>query len=304
MSLEESKNPNGCSRQGFEVNENPSKGNVTMNNSVASNALTGKITIANTEMAIIEYKGQRVVTLAMIDQVHGRAEGTAKRNFQTNKEHFVEGEDFYLIDFSQKNEFRTFGIEVPSRGLTVFTESGYLMLVKSFTDDLAWQVQRQLVKGYFKAQELLSNSSALALPNFTDPAEAAIAWAAEFKAKQLAQVQVVQLEAENQAMKTDVQALEQISKADGSLCITDAAKALQVNPKSLFSWLRENRWIYKRAGNSHDVGYQDKVQTGYLEHKVTEVTRGDGTTKITEQVRITPKGLAKLAKIFAQGEAA
>jgi phage antirepressor YoqD-like protein len=116
--------------------------------------------------------------------------------------------------------------------------------------------------------------------------------------------QVIALEAKSQAMKVDVKALEQISKADGSLCITDAAKALQVNPKFLFSWLRENRWIYKRAGNSHDVGYQDKVQTGYLEHKVTEVTRGDGSTKITEQVRITPKGLTKLAKIFAQGEAA
>jgi hypothetical protein len=31
------------------------------------------------------------------------------------------------------------------------TESGYLLLVKTFQDDLAWKVQRQLVNGYFKA---------------------------------------------------------------------------------------------------------------------------------------------------------
>lgn len=31
------------------------------------------------------------------------------------------------------------------------------MLVKSFTDDLAWQVQRQLVKSYFKAKELAAS---------------------------------------------------------------------------------------------------------------------------------------------------
>ena len=31
-------------------------------------------------------------------------------------------------------------------------------------------------------------------------------------------------------------------------------------------------------------------------NKNLEATRGDGTTKITEQVRVTPKGLAKLAK--------
>lgn len=165
MSLEESKNPNGGNRQGFEVNANQPKGNVTMNSSVASNALTGKITIANTEMAIIEYKGQRVLTFEMIDKVHGRPDGTARKRFSDNREHFIEGEDFYLIDFSQKSEFRTFGIDIPPRGLTVIPESGYLMLVKSFTDDLAWQVQRQLVKGYFKAKELLSNSQSMALPS-------------------------------------------------------------------------------------------------------------------------------------------
>ena len=36
--------------------------------------------------------------------------------------------------------------------VTLITESGYLMLVKSFTDDLAWKVQRELVKGYFRAK--------------------------------------------------------------------------------------------------------------------------------------------------------
>ena len=33
--------------------------------------------------------------------------------------------------------------------MILVTESGYFMLVKSFTDDLAWDVQRQLVKRYF-----------------------------------------------------------------------------------------------------------------------------------------------------------
>lgn len=39
------------------------------------------------------------------------------------------------------------------------TESGYLMLVKSFTDDLAWEVQRKLVKSYFKAADTFENMS-------------------------------------------------------------------------------------------------------------------------------------------------
>jgi len=44
----------------------------------------------------------------------------------------------------------------PSRaaGRTPFlTERGYLLLVKTFRDQLAWQVQEQLVEGYFRDRE-------------------------------------------------------------------------------------------------------------------------------------------------------
>jgi len=114
---------------------------------------------------------------------------------------------------------------------------------------------------------------------------------------------VIVLEAENQSMRVDVQALNQLTKADGSLCITDAAKALGKGQKELHKWLSAHDWIYKRNGSTHWLGYSDKEKSGYIEHKVTEVSRPDGTAKITEQVRITPKGLAKLAKTFAAGDA-
>jgi phage antirepressor YoqD-like protein len=115
---------------------------------------------------------------------------------------------------------------------------------------------------------------------------------------------VIVLQAENDSMKTDVAALDRIAKSDGSTCVTDAAKALQVQPKFLFTWLSSHSWIYRRVGGKGWLGYQDKIQSGYIEHKITEVTRGDGTSKITEQVLITPKGLAKLAKLLAKGDAA
>jgi hypothetical protein len=37
---------------------------------------------------------------------------------------------------------------------------------------------------------------------------------------------------------------------------------------------------------------------GLLEHKTTVVTRSDGSEKATTQVRVTPKGLTRLAKLF------
>jgi DNA-binding XRE family transcriptional regulator len=106
--------------------------------------------ICNQEIQIKEWNGRRVLTFRDIDRVHERLEGTARKRFTDNRRHFIEGEDYYKISLS---EFRTMGIESKSnypQGLILVTESGYLMLVKSFTDDLAWEVQRQLVNCYFR----------------------------------------------------------------------------------------------------------------------------------------------------------
>ena len=112
------------------------------------------VTINNTNLPVLQYQENPVVTFQMIDQVHERTDGTASRNFKNNRKRFTEGKHFYLVDFTQKDEFRSFGINVPPRGLTVFTKRGYLLLTKSFTDDLAWEVQEKLVDGYFQARSL------------------------------------------------------------------------------------------------------------------------------------------------------
>ena len=40
-----------------------------------------------------------------------------------------------------------------TEAVTFITEVGYMMLTKSFTDDLAWKVQRELVYSYFGRTE-------------------------------------------------------------------------------------------------------------------------------------------------------
>jgi hypothetical protein len=108
-----------------------------------------KITINEQELQIKEWQGKRVVTFRDIDEVHQRPEGTARKHFNDNKERFIYGDDYCKITAS---EFRTAIGEMNSRQMNdviLITESGYLMLVKSFTDDLAWQVQRTLVDNYF-----------------------------------------------------------------------------------------------------------------------------------------------------------
>lgn len=113
------------------------------------------ITINEHELTIKVYNNQRVVTFKDIDTAHGRPDGTAGRNFRTNKEHFIENEDYFITEITNDEIRRQFGISKNAGRTIIFlTESGYLMLVKSFTDKLAWQVQRELVNGYFKTKEI------------------------------------------------------------------------------------------------------------------------------------------------------
>ncbi|KDP84209.1 DNA-binding protein [Cupriavidus sp. SK-3] len=95
-----------------------------------------------------------------------------------------------------------------------------------------------------------------------------------------------------------VEALDRIATSGGSLCLRDSANNLQMRPIDLTRWMQANGWIYHRPGSVPWHGYQDKIQLGYLEHKVTLVSRSDGSEKVVEQVRVTPKGLARLAKAF------
>ncbi|MBK7542306.1 MAG: ORF6N domain-containing protein [Candidatus Competibacteraceae bacterium] len=130
------------------------------------------------EIPYLTYQGQAVLTFALIDKVHNRVEGTAKRNFASNRERFISQEDyFYITDSKSLDEFRTSypGIlKDATTAITLITESGYLMLVKSFTDDLSWQIQRQLVKLYFRIKEVMAQAEPERPPRLTAEQQRAI----------------------------------------------------------------------------------------------------------------------------------
>ncbi|MDF2907151.1 MAG: hypothetical protein K0R34_2472 [Herbinix sp.] len=167
------------------------------------------IKIGNRELTVKEFNGQRVVTFKDIDLVHERPDGTARRNFAENIDRFIENEDFFLAKPSDAlmNEIRT--LEIPNRGITLITEQGYLMLVKSLTDDLAWKVQRDLVNTYFKVKKPLSAIEQL----------------------QLTQQAVLEVKADVDAVNQDLQSFKMDMPILGIECdrITAAVKRRGVN---------------------------------------------------------------------------
>ncbi len=125
------------------------------------------IVSTNTQMMVDEmasspliFNGERVISFGQMDAVHGRPEGTAGRNFREHQNRMAEGRHFHSVPYevwSQPSFGPTKFVGPSGRGghrgnIILLTERGYLLLVKSFTDDLAWQVQEALVDNYFRVQ--------------------------------------------------------------------------------------------------------------------------------------------------------
>ncbi len=102
----------------------------------------------------------------MIDELHERPEGTARKSFNRHKKRLVANEDFFDVPYKEWSRITAVherdGGDAGQRNNMIFlTESGYLMIVKPFGDDLAWKVQRALVRNYFAAREMLRGASSV-----------------------------------------------------------------------------------------------------------------------------------------------
>ncbi len=138
------------------------------------------------------------------------------------------------------------------------------------------------------------------LPDFTNPAIAARAWAEQHERADQATAALQETQQKLTEAEPKLKAFNTIAECqNGSMCITNAAKALQIQPKAMFHWLQEHQWIYRRVGGASWVAYQNRIQSGHLDHKVTTVERSDGSQKVVQQVLVTPKGLTRLAELLS-----
>lgn len=101
------------------------------------------------------------------------------------------------------------------------------------------------------------------------PAEAAIAWATEYKAKQIAMQQL-------EAAKPKVEYVDKYVERNNLKSITDVAKEMGISSKTLGVWLRENGHAW---ANKVPVRWtQPFIDKGYGEMKQCTTSGGfDGT---------------------------
>lgn len=119
------------------------------------------------------------------------------------------------------------------------------------------------------------------LPDFTNPAVAARAWADKVEA-------VMQLESKVAADAPKVDFADRVEKSSGVL-IGHFAKAIGVGPNRLFAWMRANGYLIATAGSRYNTPYQKYLERGYFD--VTESSYdANGETRASFTTHITGKG--------------
>lgn len=85
---------------------------------------------------------------------------------------------------------------------------------------------------------------------------------------------------------------------NGTLGFRQLAKVLAVKEKWLREWLIKNRFCYCSRQKGPLIGYQDKVEAGYVTHRVAVVPGSDGEDKDVCHVQFTGKGVCRITALI------
>lgn len=184
------------------------------------------------------------------------------------------GESTYNADNGQSyREFR-------------LTQEQTIDLVTGYNRNLRVRINRRWAE--LEAKE---SSPVINLPDFTNPVEAARAFADQYEAKQIAQEQLA-------IAQPKAAALDFISSAVNSLNARDTAKTLNIQPQKFNKWCIAHNWMYRDNKDKLQM-CSKRLQQGFMEQRNVTYYNSNGDVCATTQPMFTAKGLTHLAGIFS-----
>lgn len=162
---------------------------------------------------------------------------------------------------------------------------GFSLLVMGFTGKEAIEWKLKYIEAFNEMEKKLKNP--LALPNFSNPAEAARAWADEFEKRK-------QAEALNEANRPKVIFAEAVSTSKDGILVGMLAKLLHQNgvdigQKRLFQWMRDKGYLMKN-GTDKNMPTQKSRELGLFKVKERAIDNPDGSVRLTRTTLVTGKG--------------
>lgn len=195
--------------------------------------------------------------------------------------------------FFEESTFENRGKQYPEY---LMNRDGFTLLTMSFNGKAALQWKMKYIAA-FNEMEARLKSNAMVLPDFTNPAEAARAWAEQFEKCNKAEQQL-------KAAEPKVIFADAVSASDTTILIGDLAKLIKQNghaigQKRLFQWLRENGFLIKRQGADYNSPTQYAMELGLFKIKETAITHSDGHVTVSKTVKVTGKGQQYFINKFA-----
>ena len=157
----------------------------------------------------------------------------------------------------------------------------------------SYELQAQVFDRMTAMEEALKRP-APQLPDFTNPAEAARAWAEQFEAKQIAEQQIA-------VLAPKAEALETIADTSNTYCLRHCAKTIGIRESDLIKLLIDKKWIYREP--SKTPGRSGKLQphASYVANKVfinrlspVITNQYTGEEKVHTNMRVTAFGLTRI----------
>jgi phage regulator Rha-like protein len=150
--------------------------------------------------------------------------------------------------------------------------------------------------------EKKSRDGMIALPNFTDPAEAAMAWAKEYREKKVLAIENkslqienkrlenenIELVAENQELRNDRNYLEIIMRSRKMMTISQIAQDYGMSGNAMNQKLADMGIQYKC--NDQWILYARYKDCGYVSSRSIEITRANGMPDVVLHTEWTQAG--------------
>jgi len=239
---------------------------------------------------VVERDGQAVADSRIIADVFGKEHSKVLRAIRS----LECSDEFAQANFGQGSYINENNREMP---MYEMTRDGFSFLVMGFTGKEAAQWKEKYIAAFNLMEDRLRHPSAA--PKTYE--ESLKALADQCNQTILALDAKKKAEAALEEARPVLECAKRLGASDGSVSVTEAAKALKVRPKELFTRLSAEKWIYKRPGAKSWLGYQDKIQSGYLEHRDhVGVRQSDGSEFVSTQVKVTGKGMLKLSEILCK----
>ena len=252
------------------------------------------MTIANTDIQVIEHNGERVLTNEQMAQVYECDPHQIRQNFSNNADRFEEGKHFYKLEGEALKAFKnqveildSVGIGKRASSLIPFIRRGAARHCKMLGTDRAWDMFDSLEEHYFNRQEVLQPSYMI-----ENPAERARRWADEMEAKQN---EIRALEASNAQhlqqigeLKPKADYTDKILQSKGVVPITAIAKDYGMSGQEMNRLLHSMKVIYKIGGQW--LLYSKYHAKGYTHSETVSFYHADGRPDVKMNTKWTQKG--------------